>query len=400
MYNGRLDELVDYPFQRLNALLGEDAPPPEMSPIDMAIGEPRHPPPPFVRTMLDAAADGWGRYPPTIGTPELRQSAADWLARRYDLPAAMIDPAHHIVAVSGTREALFMAALVAVPRRKHGRVPAVLMPNPMYQVYLGGAVIAGAEPMFLAAGADTDFQPDLGAVATDTLQRTALVYLNSPANPQGSVMSRERLRDAVALARKHDFVLAVDECYAEIYAGKPPPGVLEACADIDGSCDGVLAFHSLSKRSNVPGLRSGFVAGDAELIGLFKRLRFYGGAQVPLPVQSASAALWNDDAHVAENRAQYRAKFDAARDILGEAGGGNPPSGGFYLWLDVADGEAVARRLWRQTGVRVMPGAYLSRSSADAANPGASYIRVALVDDLETTRDALRRMHAVVGTGS
>lgn len=398
MYNGRLNQLVDYPFQRLDALLGEAAPPPDVSRIDMAIGEPRHPPPPFVRTLLDAAADGWAKYPPTNGTPELRQSAADWLARRYDVPAAMIDPARHIVAVSGSREALFMAALVAVPRRKNGRVPAVLMPNPMYQVYFGGAVVAGAEPVFLPAGSDTGFQPDLGAVAKDTLERTALVYLNSPANPQGSVLSRKRLRDAVTLAREHDFVLAVDECYAEIYAETPPPGVLQACADLGGGCDGVLAFHSLSKRSNVPGLRSGFVAGDAELISLFKRLRFYGGAQVPLPVQSASAALWKDDAHVEDNRTQYRAKFDAAREILGAAGGGKTPGGGFYLWLDVADGEAVAQRLWRRAGVRVMPGAYLSRSTGGGANPGARYIRVALVDDLETTRDALRRLRAVVGS--
>ncbi len=396
MHNSRLDELVDYPFQRLDGLLGAAAPAAGLTPIDLAIGEPRHAPPPFVRTMLDDASAGWGKYPPTIGTTELRQASADWLARRYGLPAAMIDPARQVVAVSGTREALFMAALVAVPRRKDGRVPAVLMPNPMYQVYVGGAVMAGAEPIFLPALADTGFQPDLGAVSADILARTALVYLNSPANPQGSVLSRAQLRDAVSLAREHGFVLAIDECYAEIYTNAPPPGVFEACAELGGDCSGVMAFHSLSKRSNVPGLRSGFVAGDAELIALFKRLRFYGGAPVPLPVQSVSTALWNDDAHVEDNRAQYRDKFAAARDILGAAGG--EPGGGFYLWLDVEDGETAARRLWQTAGVRVMPGAYMSRTDQDAGDPGERYIRVALVDDLKTTRDALRRMRDVVAT--
>ncbi len=391
MHNPQLDQLTDYPFERLRALLLGLDPPAGNAPLDMAIGEPRHPPPAFVGPILERAAAGWGRYPPREGLPALRQAIAEWLERRYRLPPGMIDADRQIVPVSGTREALFMAALVAVPRRKGGRRPAVLMPNPTYQVYPGAAAMAGAEPILLPATADNGFQPDLTALPAEVLDRTALAYLNSPANPQGSVLHLERLQAAVALARRHDFVLAVDECYAEIYGGAPPAGALEACRELDGTCDGVLVFHSLSKRSNLPGLRSGFVAGDRRLVDLLKTLRDYGGAQVPLPVQEASAALWRDEDHVAANRALYRDKFDAAEAIFGAG----RPGGGFYLWLDVGDGEAVARRLWQEAGLRVMPGAYLGRD-AGGGNPGAPYIRAALVHSLARTEAALTRMRAVL----
>ncbi len=396
MHNPRLDQLSDYPFERLRALLS--APPGASPPLDMAIGAPRHAPPDFFAAALADAGAGWRRYPPREGLPDLRHAIAEWLSRRYRVPTSMVDPDRQIVPVSGTREALFMAALLAAPRRKGGQ-PAVLMPNPTYQVYPGAATMAGAEPILLAATPDNGFQPDLESLPAELLGRTCLAYLNSPANPQGSILDLERLKSAVELARRHDFVLAVDECYAEIYTGDAPPGALEACRDLDGTCANVLIFHSLSKRSNLPGLRSGFVAGDRELISRFKTLRDYGGAQVPLPVQEVSAALWRDEDHVTASRALYRDKFDLALDIFGDAHGCARPGGAFYLWLDVGDGEAAARRLWQEAGIRVMPGAYLGRD-AGGANPGAPYIRVALVHSMDETAPALTRMAAMLDSQS
>jgi len=386
MHNDRLDQLTDYAFTRLRRLL-DGVPPGDAVPLDMALGEPRHPPPDFIRPILGSAEAEWGRYPPGAGTPELRQAIADWLDRRYALPAGLIDPDRHIVPVCGTREALFLAALAAVPARGG----AVLLPNPFYQAYLGGAVMAGAEAVLLDATPANGFQPDLAALDPALLDRAALVYLNSPANPQGSVLSRAQLKTALDLARAHDFVLAVDECYAEIYTESPPPGALEAAAET-GSLENLLVFHSLSKRSNVPGLRSGFVAGDADLIALTVRLRAYGGATLPLPVMQASAALWRDEEHVAENRRLYREKFDAALELFDV----DRPAGGFFLWLDVADGEAAATTLWHEAGVRVLPGAYMARESADGGNPGDRYIRVALVHAPDETRAALTRAAAAL----
>lgn len=394
MHNDVLDSLSDYPFDRLRALLGETTPPDGCAPIHMQIGEPKHAPPELIAPILTQDMSDWGRYPPPNGPDELREAIAGWLTSRYDLPAGMIDPARHIAIVSGTREALFMAGLLAVPTEKRGKTPAVLMPNPFYQVYVGAGALAHGEAIYLSAGPETGFQPDFSAVGGDDLARTALAYLNTPANPQGSVASLDRLKQAVALAREHDFVLAVDECYSEIYTDTKPPGLFDACREL-GSDDpfaNTLVFHSLSKRSNVPGLRSGFVAGDPNLIRLLLRLRQYGGAQVPLPLMHASAALWRDEAHVEESRGLYRQKFDLALDMLDGAFGAERPGGGFYLWLDVGDSEAAARKLWTEAGLRVLPGAYMARDSADGSNPGAAYIRMALVHDLDTTKDAITRL--------
>lgn len=395
MHNNILDQLTDYPFDRLRALLRDVAPPADRPPIHMQIGEPMHPPPDFIRSILVENMADWGRYPPPNGPATLLEAIADWLTRRYDLPAGAVDPARHIALVSGTREALFMAGLLTVPEQKAGAKPVVLMPNPFYQVYVGAAAMARADIVHLTAGPDTGFQPDFAALEPAILERTALAYLNSPANPQGSIADMARLQTAIALARQYDFVLAVDECYAEIYTADPPPGGLAACAQLGVSGDpwrNVLVFHSLSKRSNVPGLRSGFVAGDGELIALLLRLRQYGGAQLPLPVMHASTALWRDEAHVAESRALYRQKFDLALDMLDGAFGAERPGGAFYLWLDVGDGAAAARRLWAEAGVRVLPGEYLAHTDAAGNNPGKRFIRVALVHDLETTRDAIGRI--------
>jgi N-succinyldiaminopimelate aminotransferase len=400
MHNDVLDTLTDYPFDRLRALLGDSMPPEGRLPIHMQIGEPKHAAPDFIAPLLTKDMSEWGRYPPPNGPDDLRAAIGDWLTARYDLDPGMVDPARHIAIVSGTREALFMAALLAVPGSKNGARPSVLMPNPFYQVYVGATALAGGEAVYLAAGPETGFQPDFTAVPEADLDRTALAYLNTPANPQGSVASLERLKAAVSLARERDFVLAVDECYSEIYTAEKPPGLLDACRELGGDSpfENTLVFHSLSKRSNVPGLRSGFVAGDPGLIRRLLRLRQYGGAQVPLPVMNASAALWRDEAHVAASRDLYRQKFDLALDMLDGAFGATRPGGGFYLWLDVGDSEAAAKKLWTEAGLRVLPGAYLARDNTDGTNPGKAYIRLALVHDLDTTREAMTRLLSTLAT--
>lgn len=395
MLNPALQALTDYPFDRLRALLAGIEPPAGLRPLVLSVGEPRHPPPALVAAALARSAGEWGRYPPVDGTEDFRAAVQAWLGRRFALPEGFIDAGRHVLPVAGTREALFLIALAVVPRRKGAGRPAVLLPNPFYQVYYAAAVLAGAEPVLLPAGAETGFLPDLDAIPPAVLGRTALFYLCSPANPQGAVAGPAYLQHAVRLAWRHGFVLACDECYSEIYTDAPPAGVLAAAAALGGAPDQVLAFHSLSKRSSVPGLRSGFVAGDDAVIAAFRRLRAFGGATVPLPVLAASAALWRDEAHVADNRALYRAKFDLAERLLGGRFAFSRPAGGFFLWLDVGDGEDAARRLWARAALRALPGAYLARATAGSANPGARFLRVALIDDLATTEEALRRLCAL-----
>jgi len=387
MLNRRLDQLSEYPFQRLAALL--DGIEPGQPPIVMSIGEPQHAVPDLVGTTLAAHGAGWGKYPPIAGTPELRGTVAEWLTRRYALPAGMVTPETMILPASGTREALYMITQVIVDEGATPP-PLALMPNPFYQVYLGGALMAGAEPLLVDASAASGFLPDYAALPPEVLDRAAVVTLCSPANPQGAVASLETWKTLITLARRHDFVVLADECYSEIYADTPPPGALEACAALGGSVDNVLVFNSLSKRSSVPGLRSGFVAGDPVLIDRFRRLRAYAAAGMPFPVQAVSAALWSDEAHAAENRRLYQDKVADAARILGiEA-----PPGGFFLWLPVPDGEAFTRRLWAEEGVKVLPGAYLARTAADGTNIGAGTVRVALVHDRATTARALARIAA------
>lgn len=405
MFNERFDLLTDYPFDRLRALLDPITPPP-LPPLVMSIGEPQHEAPSFLREVLAANVGLWNRYPPTNGTPEFRSAVVDWLNRRFSLPAGLLDAERHVLPVAGTREALYMIAHLAVPRRKKGGKSAVLIPNPFYQVYLGAALMAGAEAVFLPAMEANGFLPDfslLEPAVSDTttfdpyvLDRTALAYLCSPANPQGTVMGAEALENAITLARRHNFVLAVDECYSEIYDGAPPPGALDVCARMGGDLSNVLVFHSLSKRSSVPGLRSGFVAGDPALIAAFTRLRAYGGAVTPLPVLAAATALWRDEAHVEQSRTLYRAKIDAAERIFQGRFGFKRPEGSFFLWLKVGNGEAAARKLWQEAAIRVLPGAYLARPTSGGINPGAEYIRVALVHDLQTTEAALRRIRDIL----
>ena len=387
--NPRLDQLGDYPFTRLSALLKDS---PGAPPTNMSVGEPQHPAPPMVAEILAREAASWGRYPPMAGTQEFRAAAASWLARRYKLPQGFVDPATNLLPVAGTREGLFLIAQAACGERDDARPPVVLLPNPFYQVYAGAAVLAGAETVFVPGKSEEGLLPDFVQVAGETLERTALAFLCTPANPQGSVANIAQLKTALALARRHGFTLAVDECYSEIYDRDPPPGALAAAAEMGGGLDNLLVFHSLSKRSSVPGLRVGFVAGDARVIAAFGRLRSFGGAAVPLPIQSVAAALWADETHVEANRALYRAKFELAAKLIGGRLGFYKPGGGFYLWLDVEDGERAALKLWRDGGIRTLPGAYLARDQADGGNPGARFLRVALVHDLATTERALARL--------
>jgi succinyldiaminopimelate transaminase len=393
--NPQLDTLSDYPFEALRTLLNPVTPVVNDPPILMSVGEPQHQPPALLTETLAAHAHEWNKYPPMAGTPELRQAIVDWLTRRYRLPAGALDPERHILTLAGTKEGLYLLSGLVVPRRKSGGRPVVLVPNPYYLVYNGAATMAGADAVFLDATRDNGFMPDLAAIPRETLERTALFYLCSPANPQGTVASLDYLKQAISLARQYDFVLAVDECYAEIYDQAPPPGALEACAALGQGFDRVVVFHSLSKRSSAAGLRSGFVAGDPRLIGHYSHLRSYGGCQVPLPIQAAATALWRDEAHVEDNRVRYRKKFDIAEAALAGRFGFYRPDGGFFLWLEVGDGEAATVRLWRDAAVRVLPGGYTARASEGRENPGSRYIRLAIVHDeaaLETAFARIRRV--------
>jgi N-succinyldiaminopimelate aminotransferase len=339
----------------------------------------------------------WNRYPPVDGTPEFRAAAAAWLTRRYALPPDALDPDRHVAPLAGTKEGLYLLpSLLVGDAAGAGPPPAVLMPDPVYAVYYGAAVMAGAEPVLLPATAATGFLPDLDALPRGLLARTALFYLCSPANPQGAVADLGYLRRAVRLAREHGFLLAVDECYSELWDQAAPPGALAAALAEDGGLGGVVAFHSLSKRSSAPGLRSGFVAGDPLVLARLLRLRAYASPVQPLPVLAAATALWQDEAHVDANRALYRAKVDLAQRRLGDRFGFRRPAGGFFLWLDVGDGVAACRRLWREGGVKVLPGGFLSGAAGDGAEAGAPYVRVALVDEIAAVDEALGRLSGVL----
>lgn len=381
----RFSNLPDYAFPRLRKLLDAHAPGGEQ--ISMTIGEPRHPMPGFVGPILAEHLAGFGVYPPNDGTPELLAAISGWIRRRYGVSVAE----DRIMALNGTREGLFNAAVALCPEQKRDKKPVVLMPNPFYQVYAVAALTVAADPVYVNATAQTGFLPDFASLDAETLDRTAIAYICSPANPQGAVASRGYWVDLLALAEKHDFLIFADECYAEIWRDAPPVGILQVAAEVGADPERVFTFHSLSKRSNLPGLRSGFVAGGVEGIARIRKLRSFAGAPLPLPIQRVSEAAWNDDAHVAESLALYHAKFALADQVFAGMQGWQPPAGGFFLWLPVEDGEAAALKLWRETGVRVLPGAYLSRDTA-GGNPGKGYIRVALVAPQEETQRGLIKL--------
>jgi aspartate/methionine/tyrosine aminotransferase len=383
------------PFVRLRELLGDI--PPGKPAISLAVGEPQHPIPPFVAPVIAAHVAEFGRYPMNKGIDGFAQAVAGWLGRRYRLPRP-VDPATEVLVLNGTREGLFLAALAAknwVPRRA-GR-PAVLVPNPFYAAYSAGAIAADCEPVYLPATAASGFLPDLAALGDDLLARTVAVYLASPSNPQGAVADRAYLETLAGLARRFGFLVLADECYCEIYSDRAPPGMLEASgADFQN----VVVFHSLSKRSNLPGLRVGFAAGDRKFLSSYLELRNVAAPQVPTPMQHVAIAAYNDEKHVEENRRLYREKFDLADQIIGDRYGYRRPAGGFFLWLDVAaqgGSEKATELLWREAGLRVVPGRYLAREQQDGSNPGENYIRVAMVQNKDITAEAMHRLVAVLG---
>lgn len=389
------DGTILSPFSRLRTLLDGVAPGHERT-IDLTLGEPRETMPAFVGAKLAEAEALLAKYPAIKGSDALRGAIADWIGRRYGLEDG-VDPAREILPCNGSREGLFYAAFPAVARKKLGGArPAILMCNPYYQAYLGAALAAGTEPVFLDATEETGHLPDLDALEADgnLLARTAAIYLCSPANPQGAVADEPYIARALSLARAHDIMLFFDECYSEIYSGQPPPGALQVAAKTPERFRNLVVFNSLSKRSNLPGLRSGFCAGDGAFLASLFEVRNLVGPQMPGPIQHVSAAVWGDDAHVAANRAAYAAKYDVADAVLGTRFGYRRPPGGFFLWLDmsqIGNGEHATLTLWKRFGVKVIPGAYLAQAGPRGTNPGASYVRVALIHDAETIREALER---------
>jgi N-succinyldiaminopimelate aminotransferase len=381
----RFSNLPDYAFPRLRKLLDAHAPGGET--ISMTIGEPRHPMPDFVAPILAANIADYAVYPPNNGTPEVLAAISGWIKRRFGADIS----ADQLMLLNGTREGLFNACIAISPETKRGKQPVVLMPNPFYQVYAVAALTVGAEPLYVPATAATGFLPDYAGLPAEVLDRVTVAYICSPANPQGAVASRAYWTELLALAEKHDFVIFADECYSEIWRSQAPVGILDVAQSIGADPERVFSFHSLSKRSNLPGLRSGFVAGGAKGMAQIRKLRSFAGAPLPLPIQKVSQACWNDDAHVAASLALYQEKFAAADQIFSGLQGFSCPEGGFFLWLPVQDGETAALKLWRETGVRVLPGAYLSRD-VGGDNPGRSYLRVALVAPKEEMQRGLTRL--------
>jgi len=388
MFPDRFSNLPAYAFPRLRALL--DVHEPGGPVIHMSIGEPKHAFPAWISEILMQNMAGFNKYPPNEGTPELRGAIRDWVQRRYGV---VLDADAQIMALNGTREGLYNVGMALCPETKNGAQPVVLMPNPFYQVYLISAISVAAEPVFVNATEATGHLPDFEGLSDDVLNRTALAYVCSPANPQGAVADRDYWERLIALAEKHDFRILADECYSEIYRDMPPVGALQVVQEMGADPERVLIFHSLSKRSNLPGLRSGFVAGGPESIRRIQQLRNYSGAPLPLPLQAVAEAVWRDETHVEENRALYAEKYALADRIFGNVPGYRSPQAGFFLWLPVDDGEAAALKLWQETGVRVLPGAYLSRDT-ETGNPGTQYIRVATVAPQDETESGLTKIRA------
>jgi N-succinyldiaminopimelate aminotransferase len=390
--NNAMQLLQPYPFEKLRALLAGVTPNPEKRPVALSIGEPKHRSPDFVAKALADNLDQMAVYPTTLGIPALREAIAGWCSRRFDVPQGWIDPARNVLPVNGTREALFAFTQTVVNRSDDGLV---ISPNPFYQIYEGAAFLAGAQPHYLPCLSEKGFNPDFDAVSPDIWKRCQILFLCSPGNPTGALIPVETLKKLIALADEHDFVIAADECYSELYFDEdaPPPGLLTACAELGRSdFKRCVVFHSLSKRSNLPGLRSGFVAGDADILKAFLLYRTYHGCAMPVQTQLASIAAWQDEAHVRANRDLYREKFDAVLDILTPVLDVKRPDGSFYLWAKVPmDDAKFCRELFEQEHVTVVPGSYLSRE-VDGLNPGAGRVRMALVAPLSECVEAAQRI--------
>lgn len=392
MINPALQPLSDYTFARLNKMLEGVEPAADKRPILLSVGEPQIQPPGFVTEIIAANGTLWNKYPPPKGDPAFRKAVTGWLTRRYRLAEEWLDPERHVTPVSGTREALYQLGFLAVPERKNGREPVVLMPNPLYHSYRGAAMLGRAEPVYMNATEENGFLPHPESVTPDILERTALCFLCTPSNPQGRVASLDYLKRAIELARRHDFMLVVDECYAELYRGDPPSGGLEAAAALGDGLENVLVLHSLSKRSSAPGLRSGFLAGDPEMIRRYGEYVTFGSAAMPLPILHAATALWQDDAHVAANRAHYAENWRICREVLGNRPGFHEAEAGFFVCMPTNDAVGLTMRLWREQAVKIVPVGLMAREDRNGVNPGDPYVRIALVYDTETTEEGLRRI--------
>ncbi|MEQ6292411.1 succinyldiaminopimelate transaminase [Vogesella sp. GCM10023246] len=387
--NPHLELLHPYPFQRLRQLLAGVTPPADKPHINLSIGEPKHPTPEVVKQALIGALDGLAAYPATLGSEALRRSCADWLARRYQVT---VDPVREVLPVCGSREALFSFVQAVIDPRGDDK-PVLISPNPFYQIYEGAALLAGAVPHYVNCVAANRFQPDWDSVSEDIWRRTQVVIVCSPGNPTGAVMSLDDWRQLFALSDRYGFVIASDECYSEIYFDTPPLGGLEAARLLGRGHERLVMFTSLSKRSNAPGLRSGFVAGDARILEKFLLYRTYHGSAMSQTVQEASIAAWNDEAHVVDNRAAYAAKFDAITARIGKRLPVSRPDAGFYLWAEVPGGDdvAFARELFAREHITVLPGSFLARD-AHGVNPGAGRVRLALVAPLAECVAAAERI--------
>ena len=388
--NSSLSLLHPYPFEKLNALF-KDVTPADLPLIPLSIGEPKHPAPEFVKQAIIDNFQHLSTYPNSKGLPELRQSIANWLTQRFKLNSISVED--HILPVTGTREGIFSFVQALINRED---TPYVVMPNPFYQIYEGAALLAGAKPYFINCTPENDYLGDFDAVPAEVWEKTALLFVCTPGNPTGAVLSKEQFKKLIQLSDQYNFVIASDECYSELWFDQAPVGLLEVCAEM-GRDDykNCIVFHSLSKRSNLPGMRSGFVAGDAELLKPYLKFRTYHGAAMPVQHQLASIEAWNDEAHVEENRQQYRAKFDLFQSELGSLLPLKKPDAGFYYWLQVDHDEAFAKMLMERAHIKVLPGRYLSRET-DQGNPGENHVRMALVADLAQCEQVVQRLKKIL----
>ena len=383
MYPERFSHLPDYAFPRFRSLLdGHHFAGPQ---FNMTIGEPQHRYPPWIKDVLLEQIDGFNRYPANDGIEKLQVSIVKWFYRRFGLE---LTSDKNIIPLNGTREGLYNVSMALCPESLNGKTPFVLIPNPFYQVYMISALSVNSEPLFIPTDENSGHLPDYLGLKADILNNTSAAYICSPSNPQGAVATVEYITALIELAEKYDFIIFADECYSEIYRDIPPPGFMEISGKLGANPNRVVTFHSLSKRSNLPGLRSGFAASGEQNIKRMKQLRAYSGAPIPEPLQHISASVWNDEEHVIENRKIYEKKYDFADKIFADFDGYFSPAAGFFLWLDVGDGEKTALKLWQSCGVRVLPGRYLAKDF-DGQSPGDRYIRVAMVAEPEETKNGL-----------
>lgn len=394
--NPALDLLQPYPFEKL-AQLKAGLTPAAKPHIALSIGEPKHPPPSFVVNHLIEQLGGLSNYPTTKGLPQLRSAMAQWANTRFNLHSQPLDPERHILPVAGTREALFSFIQAAAIPNSKGKI---LMPNPFYQIYEGAALLAGCQPVFLNCTSESNFLPDFDGISSDTWRDCQVLFICSPGNPTGKIIPLATLQKLIALADEYKFIIASDECYSELYYSEKPPGLLEACASLGrANYDRCVVFHSLSKRSNLPGLRSGFIAGDGAILQQYLLYRTYQGCALPVPTQLASQLAWQDEIHVEANRAAYAEKFATAQSILSPHIALTPPEGAFYYWLKTPlKGEDFCREFFTAQNVTVLPGAYLSRL-CQGINPGEEFVRMALVAEMDECREACERLRDFLQTG-